>query len=217
MAMFREMQPQTAAAGQDRDKGIRELSDCSIRAVGGEGRERTFRLSFSSEEPYERWFGPEILDHTDGCVDLSRLNSIGVLLFNHDRDAVIGKIERAWVENGRGEAEITFDSDEDSEKIFQKVKGGTLKGVSVGYLVDLWEEVMPSKQSADGRFTGPCSIARRWIPYEISIVSVPADPTVGVGRSEGGNAADGIRETYLRQLQYKQLLKKQFGEMSRGK
>lgn len=213
MAMFREMQPQTA--GQDKDKGIRELADCSIRAVGGEGKERTFRLSFSSEEPYERWFGPEILDHTDGCVDLSRLNSIGVLLFNHDRDAVIGKIERAWVENGRGEAEITFDSDEDSEKIFQKVKGGTLKGVSVGYLVDLWEEVMPNKQSADGKFTGPCSIARRWTPYEISIVSVPADPTVGVGRSEGGNAADGIRETYLRQLQYKQLLKKGELEMTR--
>ena len=203
--MFREMQPQTAGAVQDRDKGIRELPGGSIRAV--EGKERTFRLSFSSEEPYERWFGPEILDHTDGCADLSRLNSIGVLLFNHDRDAVIGRIERAWVEDGRGEAEITFDSDEDSEKIFQKVKGGTLKGVSVGYLVDSWEEVMPNKQSADGRFTGPCSIARRWTPYEISIVSVPADPTVGVGRSEGGSSA-GIRETYLRQLQYKQLLKK---------
>ena len=211
--MFREMQPQTAGAAQDRNKGIRELSGCSIRAV--EGKERTFRLSFSSEEPYERWFGPEILDHTDGCADLSRLNSIGVLLFNHDRDAVVGKIERAWVENGRGEAEITFDSDEDSEKIFQKVKGGTLKGVSVGYLVDSWEEVMPNKQSADGRFTGPCSIARRWTPYEISIVSVPADPTVGVGRSEGGNAADGIRGTYLRQLQYKQLLKKGELEMTR--
>ena len=40
---------------------------------------------------------------------------------------------------------------------------------------------MPGKQSSDGRFTGPCSIAKRWTPYEISIVSVPADPTVGVG------------------------------------
>lgn len=41
---------------------------------------------------------------------------------------------------------------------------------------------MPNKQSADGRFTGPADIARKWTPYEISIVSVPADPTVGVGR-----------------------------------
>lgn len=206
------MASRTAQPEPDRNKGIRELTDCSIRAVSGNEKERTFRLSFSSEEPYDRWFGPEILDHADGCVDLSRLNTIGVVLFNHDRNAVIGKIDQAWVENGRGEAEITFDSDEESKKIYQKVKGGTLKGVSVGYLVDSWEEVMPNKQSADGRFTGPCSIARRWTPHEISIVSVPADPTVGVGRSDDGGA--GFRETYLRQLQYKQLLEGEL-EMTR--
>ncbi len=197
----REMESKTVQT-QDKNKGTRELIDCSIRAV--EGKERTFRLSFSSEAPYDRWFGSEILDHSDGCVNLERLNSIGVTLFNHDRDAVIGKIEQAWIENGRGEAEITFDTDEESEKIYQKVKGGTLKGVSIGYLVDNWEEVMPNKQSADGRFTGPCSIAKRWTPYEISIVSVPADPTVGVGRS----ADEGMHETYIRQMQYKQLLTK---------
>ena len=184
-----------AAPGQDRNKGIRELGGL-IRAAG-EKDDRTFRLSFSSEEPYNRWFGPEILDHTDGCVDFSRLDSNPVVLFNHNRDVILGKINRAWVENGRGEAEITFDSDDEAEKIYQKVKGGTLKGVSVGYLVDSWEEVMPGKQSSDGRFTGPCSIAKRWTPYEISIVSVPADPTVGVGRSDDGGT--------LRQLQNKKL------------
>lgn len=198
-----------------KDVGIRELSDCTIRAVEGDGRERTFRLSFSSEAPYDRWFGTEILDHSEGAVNMERLNSIGVLLFNHDRDAVIGKIERAWLENSRGEAEITFDSDEESEKIFQKVKNKTLKGVSVGYLVDSWEEVMPDKQSADGRFTGPCSIARKWTPFEISIVSVPADPSVGVGRSIGGGAGDGVYGTYLRQLQYNQLIKKEETTMTR--
>lgn len=185
---------------REKNKGTRELLDCRIRAV--ENKERTFRLSFSSEEPYERWFGPEILDHSEGAVDLSRLNEIGVLLFNHDRDEVIGKIDRAWVENNRGEAEVTFDTDEDAEKIFKKVQGGTLKGVSVGYLVDSWEEVMPNKQSADGKYTGPCSIARKWAPYEISIVSVPADQTVGVGRSAEGGADTAVYETRKRQLQY---------------
>ncbi len=201
---------------QQRDVGIRELKDCAIRAVEGTGRERTFRLSFSSEAPYDRWFGTEILDHSEGAVNLERLNSIGVILYNHDRDAVIGKVERAWLENGRGEAEITFDSDEESEKIYQKVKSKTLKGVSVGYLVDSWEEVMPNKQSADGRFTGPCSIARKWTPFEISIVSVPADPSVGVGRSMEGGAADGVYETHLRQLQYNLLTKKEELTMTRG-
>ena len=141
-------------------------------------------------------------------MDLERLNSIGVVLYNHNRDAVIGKIERAWVEDERGCAEITFDSDEASETIYQKVKSGTLKGVSVGYMVDSWEEVMPNKQSADGRFTGPCSIAKKWAPYEVSIVSVPADPTVGVGRSLTEDGVDEVWETYMRQLQYNQNLLK---------
>ena len=160
----------------------RELIVNSIRAVEGEGNERKFILSFSSEEPYERWYGLEILDHTEGAIDLTRLNEIGCLLFNHNRDNVIGKINRAWLEKNRGYAEVEFDTDDESEKIYQKVKSGTLKGVSVGYRVDSWEEVVVNKTSADGKFTGPCSIARKWTPYEISIVSVPADPTVGVGR-----------------------------------
>lgn len=79
-------------------------------------------------------------------------------------------------------AEIEFDTDEDSEIIFQKVKSGTLKGVSVGYKISIIEEVMANKLSTDGRFNGPCDIARQWMPFEVSIVSVPADATVGVGR-----------------------------------
>lgn len=149
----------------------------------GEGNERKFVLSFSSEEPYDRWWGTEILSHADGAMDLTRLNSIGVVLYNHNRDKVLGKILRAWTENARGCAEIEFDTDAEAEVIYQKVAGGTLKGVSVGYMVDIWEEVAPNKKSSDGKFTGPCDVATRWTPYEISIVSVPADPTVGVGRS----------------------------------
>lgn len=181
----------------------REMSGTAIRAV--EGKERTYELSFSSEEPYSRYWGVEILDHTEGCVNLERLNSIGCLLFNHNRDRVIGRILEAWNDGGRCHARVQFDTDEASETIHQKVQGGTLKGVSVGYIVDSWEEVMPGKKSADGRFTGPCDIAKRWEPYEISIVSVPADPTVGVGRELGnrGTGQDSGRmlDYYSRQLQ----------------
>lgn len=170
-------------AEQDKNKLERCLGISSIRAMEGEGNERKFEISFSSEEPYERWFGMEILCHDEGCVDLTRLNEIGVLLFNHDRDKVIGKINRAWIEENRGKAEIEFDKDEESEHYFQKVKSGTLKGVSVGYMVNEWQDVQDKHKSADGRFEGPCSIAMKWTPFEVSIVSVPADATVGVGRS----------------------------------
>ena len=163
----------------------RTLGTASLQRMEGEGNERKFTLSFSSEEPYERWFGLEILDHAPGAVDLQRINEIGCLLFNHNRDAVIGKVNRAWLEGNRGMAEVEFDTDEQSEIIFQKVKSGTLKGVSVGYRIDSLEEVQAGKTSADGRFTGPCEIARKWWPFEISIVSVPADATVGVGREAG--------------------------------
>ena len=140
-------------------------------------------LSFSSEEPYRRLFGIEILDHSEGCVDLSRLNDIGVVLFNHDRDKVIGKVINARVEEGRGKATIEFDDDDFSANIKKKVDSGTLKAVSVGYLVKEWEEVKKGKTSTDGRFKGECVVAKKWLPYEISIVSVPADSTVGVGRT----------------------------------
>jgi len=175
------------------------VTECSIRAVEGEGNERKFVLSFSSEEPYERWFGTEILSHNDGAVNLDRLNTIGVVLFNHNRDKVIGKITRAWIEDERGYAEIEFDSDEESEVIYQKVKNETLKGVSVGYMVDVWEDVQANKTSSDGKHKGPCSIAVKWTPMEVSIVSVPADPTVGVGRSE--DETQGVSSFYYNQKQ----------------
>lgn len=163
-----------------------------VRAIsdGEENDSKTYEISFSSEEPYNRWFGPEILDHSAAAIDLTRLNEIGVVLYNHDRDCVIGKIKRAWIEDGRGKAEIEFDSDDASEVIRQKVDSGTLKGVSVGYSVSNWEEVEQGETSLDGRFKGPCSIAKKWMPYEVSIVSIPADATVGVGREYDDTASE---------------------------
>lgn len=191
-------------AAKERDDSLqRFVSDASIRSSSTEDGRR-FELSFSSEEPYERIWGTEILSHAEDAVDLTRLNSIGVVLFNHDRDRVIGRIVRAWLEDGRGKAEIEFDTDADAETIRQKVAGGTLKSTSVGYMVSEWEEVRKDKVSEDGRFNGPCDIARKWTPYEISIVSVPADPTVGVGRSHQDaemNSKKGVSSFYYHEKQ----------------
>ncbi|MGN0706586.1 MAG: HK97 family phage prohead protease [Faecalibacterium sp.] len=162
--------------------GQRDFFSESIRAVDGGEDGRTFELSFSSEEPCQRWYGPEILDHSPSCVDLSRMKQMGVVLYNHDRNKVIGKVTKVWLDGKRGKATIAFDSDAESENIRQKVASGTLKGVSVGYQVNNWEVVKEGSKSKDGRFSGPCYIAKKWMPFEISIVSVPADATVGVGR-----------------------------------
>lgn len=146
---------------------------------------RTVELSFSSETPYGRWFGDEILCHDEECINLERFNNgLGTALFNHDRDAVVGHVEKAWIEDNRGKALVRFDTDEQSETIFQKVQSGTLQGVSVGYAIYRYEVLEDEDtKSTNGRFNGPAYVVTDWEPLEISIVSVPADPTVGVGRS----------------------------------
>ena len=146
---------------------------------------RTVELSFSSETPYGRWFGDEILCHDEECINLERFNNgLGTVLFNHDRDAVVGHIEKVWLEDNRGKALVRFDTDEQSETIFQKVQSGTLQGVSVGYAIKRYEVLEDEDtKSTNGRFNGPAYVVTDWEPLEISIVSIPADPTVGVGRS----------------------------------
>ena len=117
------------------DKNLRrDIFDMQVKS--DTENSNVFELSFSSEGPYMRYFGNEILDHADGACDLSRLNEIGVVLFNHDRNKVIGKIENAWIEDNRGKAKIKFDSDDEARTIMEKVSSGTLRGVSVGYVVD---------------------------------------------------------------------------------
>lgn len=149
----------------------------SIRVLDEETR--TVELSFSSEEPVTRWGDDEILSHKNGAVLLDRLNTTGCLLFNHNRDYVVGKIVSATVKKKRGIATVEFDKDEASEVIFQKVKNGTLRGVSVGYrILSMDSRIVKVNGRSKTIYT-----ATLWEPTEISIVSVPADTSVGVGRS----------------------------------
>lgn len=149
--------------------------------------QRTVTLSFASEAPVSRWYGNEILQIDESSVDMQRVdNGLCCLLFNHNSNKVIGKVLRTWIEDSKAKAEVKFDEDDESDAIFNKVKNGTLRGVSVGYVVNNWEEVQANSVSTNGKFEGPAYVAVRWSVYEISIVSVPADSEVGVGRSLGG-------------------------------
>jgi hypothetical protein len=98
----------------------------------------------------------------------------------------IAKIIRAWLDTAtrKCRAIIEFDTDENSQMIKSKVIFGSLPGISFGYSVTNWEEVETNALDTSGRFLGPCSVGLKWSPYEISIEPIPADPTVGVGRSK---------------------------------
>ena len=134
---------------------------------------RTVTLSFSSEAPVERWFGTEVLSHSPESVDLTRLNARAALLANHDLNDQIGVIENAKIENGRGIATVRFSKSERGELFYQDLLDGIRSGVSVGYVIEEMEE------KSERVFE-----ATRWMPHEISLVSTPADYSVGVGRSD---------------------------------
>jgi len=134
---------------------------------------RTLTLSFSSEAPVERWFGTEVLSHSPGSVDLTRLNSRAALLANHDLNDQIGVIENAKIEDGRGIATVRFSKSERGEEFYQDVLDGIRSGVSVGYVIDEMEE------RSERVFE-----ATRWSPHEISLVSTPADLSATTLRSD---------------------------------
>ena len=135
--------------------------------------ERSIEFPFSSEYPVARYFGNEILAHTREAVDLARLEDGAPLLFNHDPAKVIGVVERAWIDGKkkRGYVAVKFSRNAFAQEVLADVRDGVLRNVSVGY------------QIADMEQRGEDFVATRWSPYEVSVVSIPADPTVGVGRA----------------------------------
>lgn len=140
--------------------------------------QRTVRLSFATEAPYERYWGIEILDCSAGSVRLDRLKATGPLLFNHDPDNLIGKVEKVWMgDDRRGYADVRVSSADDCESIWQKIMDGTLDNVSVGYMIN--DLVLEAKSGDQETYR-----VTDWTPYEISLVSIPADVNCGVGRAE---------------------------------
>ena len=136
--------------------------------------ERSIEFPFSSEFPVARYFGNEVLSHDERSADLSRLNDSAPLLFNHDPNKVIGVVERAWIDGKkkRGYVNVRFSRNAFAQEVLADVRDGVLRNVSFGYAINDME------QRGSGDF-----VATSWAPYEVSVVSIPADPTVGVGRS----------------------------------
>lgn len=137
---------------------------------------RTVELAFSSEYPVERWFGYEVLDHSSGAVRMDRFESGASALVNHDWDDLVGVIESARIEKGKGRAVVRFGTSERAEEIWQDVKDGIRKHVSIGYIVHAMVLESDEDDVRTYRVTD-------WEPFELSFVTVPADPSVGVGRN----------------------------------
>lgn len=141
---------------------------------------RTVDLAFSSEEPYGRWFGTEILDHDKKSIRLGRLKNGGPLLLDHDTRSHVGVIERVDIGPDRvGRAVVRFGRSAAAEEAFNDVKDGIRQHVSVGYRVHKMRLEEEGEDGADSVYR-----VTDWEPLEVSIVAVPADATVGIGRAD---------------------------------
>lgn len=139
---------------------------------------RTVELSFSSEVEYRRWFGMEVLGHDAAEVRLGRLQNKAPVLWMHDWRDQRGVVESVRIDSDRkGRAVVRFSKSEDGEELFQDIADGIVTKVSVGYMVHGLKLIEEREDVDVYRVTD-------WEPFEISLVSVPADDTVGVGRSQ---------------------------------
>ncbi len=138
---------------------------------------RTATLAFASEMPYERWWGLEILDVSATSMRQGRLRSGANLLMDHDTRDVVGVIESVEIGADRvARAVVRFGKSVRAEEVWQDVRDGIRRNVSVGYMIHKAVLV----ETVDGVETYRVT---DWEPFEVSLVSVPADASVGVGRS----------------------------------
>lgn len=127
----------------------------------------------------------EELSLDPSAVDLSRLRAGAPLLDSHQRwelRNVIGVVERADLAGAQGTASVRFSARDDVRPIFDDVRAGVLRQISVGYTVERME-----RSGVDADSGLPVYTATRWTPMELSLVPIGADPGAGV-RAEGGAA-----------------------------
>ena len=137
---------------------------------------RTFSVAFSSEEPVDRFFGMEILDHSPGSVRLDRFQNGAGVLVDHDTRDHVGTVESVSLSDGVGRAIVRLGRSERASEILQDVVDRIRHSISVGYKI--YRIVRERAEGEVERFR-----AVDWEPLELSFVAVPADFTVGVGRA----------------------------------
>ncbi len=170
----------TASQAENLDeRGIPKALGSLVRKMQIAGYDKdthTVTMAISSEEPVERYFGVEILSHAKGAIRTQRLSKGIALLYNHNQDDHLGRSQSYELGNplrlvnrfGPGPLAREKEADVEAE---------ILVDVSLKYMVYEWDIV----EDKNGFRT---YTAVDWEPLESSLVTIPADPTVGVGRSK---------------------------------
>ncbi len=136
-----------------------------------EDESRTVPAAISSELSVKRWFGNETLLHTEKAINMERADNGLPLLYNHDHSKPIGRADNVQLVDGVLRADLTFSENTLASEVFKDVKDEFLRDVSLGYQIERYKDVKGGVE------------ATRWNPLEVSIVTVPADHTVGINRN----------------------------------
>jgi len=138
---------------------------------------RTIPAALSSEIPVSRWFGTEVLVHESDAIDLSRAVDGLPMLFNHNADQPIGIIRDIRLDaDSKLRGVLHFSKNAKASEVWDDVRDGFLKDISIGYQIRKWKE---DAESDTVRVTD-------WLIHEASVVTVPADHTVGINRNMEG-------------------------------
>lgn len=143
---------------------------------------RTVNVAFASDLPIDHYYFKLALTMTDKAMRSDRLKAGAALLMDHNWRDQVGVVENFSIEGGVARAGVRFSRSARAEEIYQDVVDGIRQNISVGFIV----HEIHLESETDGEL--PLYRSDDWEPFEISIVSVPADISVGVGRSA---AVDG--------------------------
>lgn len=173
----------------DRKAGERVTRADAMEARVESVDDRRVSMSISSEMPVGRSYGEEVLDHNPQSIDLSFLNSgRAPLLMDHDPERQIGVIESVSLDGSARKlrATVRFGKSALASEVYGDVADLIRGNVSIGY------SIAKMVKENDGRTYR----ATNWRPVEVSIVSIPADVSVGVGRSmETETTSEAVVET----------------------
>ena len=130
---------------------IRKLQPREIEAV------------LASEYPVDRYGESEVLVISPEAVNLERFPL--PLLISHDTQKLpIGVATNPRFDDRKLVADLELADNDEAEDIYQRIKGGTLNSLSIGYKIEAQQDTRSGKR------------VTRFTPHEVSLVSVPADP-----------------------------------------
>jgi len=168
--------------------------------------DRVIEFPFASEEPVERMYGNEVLEISERAMDMSRLNTGAPLLFQHDADKIVGVVERAYIKGKRGFARVRLANNDLGREMQELISDKIIRNVSFGYKINELE--------ADKSTTPVTYRATDFQPFEISLVTVPADfKNVGIGRALSNNesveTASAVQSKPVKETQMEPNLEKE--------